>query len=58
MFISNYHTHTKLCKHAEGMPSDYFEQAKTDVCSELGFSDHCPYPVNKKNNWEIGRAHV
>ena len=44
--ISNYHTHTKLCNHAIGLPVDYAEQAKKDGCSILGFSDHCPYPDN------------
>lgn len=42
--ISSYHTHTRLCKHASGVPSDYISQALKDGCSSLGFSDHCPYP--------------
>ncbi len=42
--ISSYHTHTRLCKHASGVPSDYISQAFKDGCSSLGFSDHCPYP--------------
>jgi histidinol phosphatase-like PHP family hydrolase len=28
MEISSFHTHTKLCKHATGMPVDYLEEAK------------------------------
>lgn len=43
--ISNFHTHTCLCGHAAGMPKDYIDAAKRDGCSELGFSDHCPYPT-------------
>ncbi len=41
--ISNFHTHTELCKHAYGQPIDYVLKAKEDGCSALGFSDHCPY---------------
>ncbi len=41
--ISNYHTHTELCKHAKGRPVDYVKQAIKENCLELGFSDHCPY---------------
>lgn len=42
--ISSFHTHTRLCKHATGTPSDYVRQAIKDGCSALGISDHCPYP--------------
>lgn len=41
---SSFHTHTYLCKHADGTPQEYIEQAARDGCSALGFSDHCPYP--------------
>lgn len=42
--FSNFHTHTYLCKHAEGTPLDYAKAAEAVGCSALGFSDHCPYP--------------
>ena len=42
--LSNFHTHTYLCKHAEGTPLDYVRKAASVGCSALGFSDHCPYP--------------
>ena len=42
--LSSFHTHTYLCKHAEGTPLDYVQQAAEEGCSALGFSDHCPYP--------------
>ena len=41
---SSFHTHTRLCKHATGMPADYVNQAARDGASALGISDHCPYP--------------
>ncbi|MCR5217681.1 MAG: histidinol-phosphatase [Treponema sp.] len=49
--ISNFHTHTKLCKHAEGIPADYVQQAKKEGCTALGFSDHCPYPESFYDYW-------
>ena len=49
--IPNLHTHTFLCNHAVGQPSDYYEQAKKDGCSVLGFSDHCPYPESTPDYW-------
>ena len=42
--LSNYHTHTALCKHAEGMPVDYAREAVAHGFQVLGFSDHCPQP--------------
>ena len=57
MEISSFHTHTKLCKHATGMPVDYLEEAKAFLkkynytCKGFGFSDHCPYPNDGTDNW-------
>lgn len=42
--IPNFHTHTKLCGHATGMPLEYAVQAQKDGCCELGFTDHAPMP--------------
>ena len=58
MQITNYHTHTFLCNHADGLPSDYVLQAKKDGCTQLGFSDHCPYPVSDDDYWENIRMKV
>lgn len=49
--LSNFHTHTYLCKHADGVPIEYAEAAKGE-CSALGFSDHCPYP---DSSWDYCR---
>jgi len=43
--LLDYHVHTSLCKHAVGIPSDYVAKALSMKISELGFSDHCPFPV-------------
>lgn len=50
--ISNFHTHTYLCGHAEGWVPDYVQVAKNAGCSALGFSDHCPYPETDSQFWK------
>ena len=42
--IVDYHTHTYLCKHAEGLPEEYVAQARKIGIKSLGFADHCPVP--------------
>ena len=42
---NNYHTHTKLCNHASGMPEDYVLEAIKLGMDTIGFSDHNPVPV-------------
>lgn len=39
---TNYHTHVKLCNHAEGMPIDYVKKAVELKYEEIGISDHGP----------------
>jgi len=41
--IANYHTHTPLCRHAEGEPMEYAQSALNAGLQILGFSDHTPY---------------
>lgn len=40
----DYHTHTTLCKHAEGTPQEFRQKAKELGLAELCFTDHCPEP--------------
>ena len=56
--ISNFHTHTYLCKHAEGKPIDYVKEAIKGGCSALGFSDHCPYPDSSWDYCRMGEYEV
>lgn len=42
MIKTNYHTHTYLCKHAEGLPEDYIKKAIELAYTEIGISDHGP----------------
>ncbi len=41
---NNFHTHTKRCGHAEGSEEDYVKSALACGMSQLGFSDHGPFP--------------
>jgi histidinol-phosphatase (PHP family) len=40
---ANYHTHTYLCDHAEGMVEDYVKAAIKFGFKTLGMSDHAPF---------------
>ena len=42
--LTDYHTHTPLCLHAEGHPREYAAQARARGLAELGLSDHNPMP--------------
>lgn len=44
--MRNFHTHTKLCNHGEGMPDDYCRAALEKGVTHLGFSDHSALPGN------------
>lgn len=41
---TNYHTHTARCKHAKGTEEDFIQAAIQAGITELGFSDHTPWP--------------
>ena len=45
--ITNYHTHTSRCKHAQGTDRDYVQQAVDSGYQVLGFTDHVagPFPM-------------
>ena len=42
MFKENYHTHMRLCRHAQGDIKDYVEEAIRLGFHSLGISDHGP----------------
>ena len=44
MFISNYHTHTNRCRHANGTDEDFVACAIKGGFNILGFADHSPWP--------------
>lgn len=41
---TNYHTHYNRCRHAQGTAEDYVLNAIRHGLTELGFSDHAPFP--------------
>lgn len=41
----DYHTHTSLCKHADGDPKEYLAAAEKAGLKEIGISDHTPWPT-------------
>ncbi len=40
----DYHSHTRLCKHADGEPADYVRMAEAAGIAEFACTDHCPAP--------------
>lgn len=44
---NNYHTHSQRCRHAYGTEEDYVKTAISKGLSELGYSDHGPFPDNR-----------
>lgn len=53
--LTDYHTHTPLCLHAEGHPREYAEIAAERGLAELGFSDHNPMPEHF-DDWRMPLA--
>lgn len=52
--LADYHTHTPLCRHAEGWPVDYARVAVERGLGELGFADHNPMP-EQFDDWRMLR---
>ncbi|MDE1170556.1 MAG: histidinol-phosphatase HisJ family protein [Verrucomicrobium sp.] len=50
--LFDYHTHTPLCRHAEGAPIEYVRAAQAKGLSEIGFSDHNPMPT-QFDDWRM-----
>lgn len=45
--LANYHTHTYWCRHADGQPYEYVDNAINNGLEILGFSDHVAYPLKE-----------
>ncbi|MCR4588078.1 MAG: histidinol-phosphatase [Lachnospiraceae bacterium] len=56
--MKNYHTHTKLCKHAQGMPEDYCRVALQRGFTDVGFTDHTPLPDDLKAHIRMEREEL
>lgn len=53
MKIADYHTHTPLCRHAEGEPTEYVARAAEIGLLEIGFSDHSPMADDDFDDWRM-----
>ncbi len=53
---ADYHTHTPLCRHATGQPTELAAQAVRLGLPEMGFSDHSPMPRDDFDNWRMKAA--
>lgn len=51
--LADYHTHTPLCHHAEGMPGDYVEAALAAGLTEYGVSCHAPVLPEPFDDWRM-----
>lgn len=55
---ANYHTHTPLCRHAEGEPEAYVEAALAARLTEYGVSDHAPQRPEPYDDWRMLEAEL
>lgn len=47
--LTNYHTHTPRCRHADGTEREYVETAIREGFEVLGFSDHMAWPISSEH---------
>ncbi len=50
---ADYHTHTPLCRHAEGAPEAFVDAALRQGLSEYGISDHAPAIPEPFDDWRM-----
>ena len=55
---ADYHTHTPLCKHAEGEPEEYVQAAIKAGLSEYGISDHAPATPEPFDDWRMSLSEL
>lgn len=55
--LADYHTHTPLCRHAEGHPREYVRRALELGLAELGISDHAPME-REFDDWRMRREEM
>lgn len=55
MKLTDYHTHTPLCQHAEGSPEQFITAALAAQLTEYGIADHAPMPPELEpfDNWRM-----
>ena len=55
---ADYHTHTPLCKHAEGEPEQFVQAAIQAGVTEYGISDHAPATPEPFDDWRMSLAEL
>ena len=50
---ADYHTHTPLCRHAEGAPEAFVDAALASGLTEYGISDHAPQRPEPFDDWRM-----
>lgn len=50
---ADYHSHTPLCRHAEGEPEQYIKEAIAAGLTEYGISDHAPATPEPFDDWRM-----
>lgn len=58
MQLSDYHTHTPLCMHAEGEPEAYVARAIELGLAEYGVADHAPVEPEPFDDWRMLREQL
>lgn len=51
--LTDYHTHTPLCHHAQGEPEAFIESALKAGLAEYGISDHAPQSPEPFDDWRM-----
>src|SRR5215831_13868862 len=54
----DYHTHTPLCRHATGEPTELAAQAVKLGLTEIGFSEHNPMVRDDWDDWHMLQANL
>ena len=55
---ADYHTHTRLCRHAGGDPLDYARAAAARGIPEIACTDHIPFPNDPSPSIRMTRAEL
>lgn len=55
---ADYHTHTPLCRHAEGSAPEFVDAALAAGLSELGCSDHAPQRPEPFDDWRMRESEL
>jgi len=55
---ADYHSHTPLCRHAEGSPEEFIAAARAAGLTEYGISDHAPALPEPFDDWRMTEAEL